>query len=298
MKALLSATPLAEPGRAGPPGPNPPLLDSTAAEDLLAHLRSLGVSDVAVPEGDPLRSMLPEPVPPWPGLSPAAGEAVLVVAYAGPVRLDRSRLERSYRRSGADCVIALSAGGRRSSLSRVAVGPRGEPVLVQEAGHPQPLTNLRDTGLRMTTGERAAEVLRAGLGPAAYRLGPKVLADTSACRYCRDLLSAESYLLCCYEMLTGAAEWYGPCGSSPGSVIHPTARLDSPPGGNVWLAEGVSVGQDTVLRRTVVLPRASVGDGCRLDSTLVLPGTRVPDGTDRSDKYLSILGLDGGSSNG
>jgi NDP-sugar pyrophosphorylase family protein len=119
--------------------------------------------------------------------------------------------------------------------------------------------------------------------------------DSTSCIWQRDLLSPESFLLCCHELLTGRAGcWRGPSGDAPGSVIDPTARSESPPEGNVWLAERVEVGKNTVLRRSVLLPGARVGNRCDLDSVLVLPGASVGSGTDMSDKYLNVIGLEGG----
>ncbi len=294
MKAFLSTAPLAPPGWKDQLGPNPPLLDSTVHEDLLAHLDSVGVSSIGVPGDDPLHSLFPDAVLDAEDLSPADAEPVLVVTYSGPFRADLESLLGSFRLSGADCVMALAPGGSRSSLPRIALGPLGRPRLVQGSEHTEPVTNLRDTGLRVIRGSLAGGAVRAGLGPRVMGLGCQVVADTVSCRYQRDLLSPESYLLCCYEMLTGAAgEWYGPCGTAPGNVVHPRTSLQSVPDENVWLAADVSVGKDTTLRRTVVLPGGEVGDHCRLDSVLVLPGARVPNRTDLSDKYLSIIGLDG-----
>lgn len=295
MKALVSTAPLAAASWLGALGRNPPLLDSTVVEDFLAHLSDIGVKETAAPEDDPLHRLLPGAAGLVADLEPGPGEPVLVALITGPARMDPDGLQRSLRESGARRVMVLSAAGGRSSLPRVALNPAGRPCLVQGPDHPEPVTNLRDTGLRMAWGSVAGEALRAGLGSPALAAGDGTLADTTSCGYHRDILSPESYLMCCHEMLTGAAvDWYGPSGTAPGSVIHPDAVLESAPGENVWLAEGVSVGKDTTLSRTVALRGADVGSGCRLDSVLVLPGARVPDGTDLSDKYLDIIGMEGG----
>ena len=294
MRAIISTAPLAEAAWLQGMGPNPPLLDSTAIEDFLAHLREIGVAGVAAPAEDPVHHLLPGAAIPLSDLKPGRREPVLVALVTGPARMDPDALQRSLRASGARGLMVLSPAGGRSSLPRVALDPAGTPCLVQGPGHPEPVTNLRDTGLRIVRGAACERVLRAGLAPASRIAGSSILADTTSCRYHRDILSPESYLMCCYEMLTGSAgDWYGPSGTAPGSVIHPDAVVESAPGGNVWLAEDVSVGKDTILRRTVALQGAKVGRNCRLESALVLPGARVPDGTDMSDKYLSIIGMEG-----
>ena len=272
------------------------LLLAYAALVLASLAPALGLAGCqAAPEDDPLHHLLPGDAGLVPDLEPGPGEPVLVALITGPARMDPDGLQRSLRESGARLLMVLSPAGSRSSLPRVALSPAGSPCLVQDPNHPEPVTNLRDTGLRMARGADAVDVLRAGLGRPGLTAGDGILADTTSCSFHRDILSPESYLTCCHDLLTGAAgDWYGPSGTAPGSIIHPDAALESVPGGNVWLAEGVSVGEDTTLRRTVALRGADVGSGCRLDSVLVLPGARVPDGADLSDKYLSIIGMEGG----
>jgi len=294
MKALVSTAPLAEASWLYALGPNPPLLDSTVVEDFLAHLSDIGVREVAAPEEDPLHRLLPGAAGLVPDLELGPGEPILAALITGPARIDPDGLQRSLRESGARLLMVLSAAGSRSSLPRMALDPAGRPCLVQDPNHPEPVTNLRDTGLRVSRGADAEEVLRAGLGRPVLTAGDGILADTTSCLYHRDILSPESYLMCCHDVLTGmSGDWYGHSGTAPGSLVHPDAALESAPGGNVWLAEGVSVGKDTTLRRTVALRGANVGSGCRLDSVLVLPGALVPDGADLSDKYLSIIGMEG-----
>jgi hypothetical protein len=296
LRALVSTAPLRTADWLGQLSFDPPLLDSSLCTDAVAALEDYGITDVCAPLEDPMIGL--DGVDPMDAEELSGAEPVAVVILSGPVRFDAERLLVTFNASGADCAVALLPRGRRSSLPRVATDPSGRPELLQPAGAASPVTNLRDTGVRIARAGVAAEVLAAGLDAVTAPSVAQTATDTRSCSWQRDLLTPESFLLCCYELLTGRAGWFGPCGTAPGSVIHPAVDCDPSCCGNVWLAEGVSVGKDTTLRRSVLLPGASVGSGCRLDSCLLLPGASVADGTDMSGKYLDVIGTEGVPSNG
>lgn len=297
MRALLSSAPLGETRWIHRLGPNPPLLDSTLADDVAATLRQCGVDDIFAPADDPLADT--SCIEPVDAIGLRGTDPVVVLVVSGPVRFDPRPLRRALALRGSGCAIALLPRGRRSSLPRVATDPLGGVELIQPAATDSPVTNLRDTGVRIAGADIAMSVLAAGLDTAALASQTTLVSETTSCRWQRDLLTPESFLICCYELLTGqAGEWYGGCGTAPGSVVHPSVESPRDECGNVWLAEGVTVGEDTTLSRSVLLSGASVGAGCRLNGCLLLPGSSVADGADMSDKYLKIIGTDGEPSNG
>ena len=292
MRALVSSRSLTpKPWLEGPEG-NPRLPGTALLEDLLYHLSDQGIDEVLAPSGDALERSGLLPGMRREELRSVADDVMILVSCSGPFRCDFQRLRATLLASEADCVIALLAQGRRSSLPRIFADPLGRPQLIQKPDHPEPVTNLRHTGIR---------VIRTRFAPAALDASPftapvgdlRILCDTASCSHQRDILTPESFLLCCHDFLAGRISVLSRSGAgSDKSIASPSSGASSAPGRNVWLAENVRLGKDTVLENTVVLSGARIGDRCRLRSTLVLPGTVVASGTDCSDKYLSVLGMD------
>lgn len=292
MRALVSSRPLTpKPWLEGSEG-NPRLPGTALLEDLLHHLSDQGIDEVLAPSGDALERSGLLPGMRREELRAAADDVMILVSCSGPFRCDFQRLRATLLTTEADCVIALRAQGRRSSLPRVFADPLGRPRLVQGPNHPEPVTNLRHTGIRVVRTRLAPDAMDPSSLTAS---GPdlRTLCDAVSCTYQRDILTPESFLLCCHDLLSGRISGLSlPGAQNAKCIAHPSAKTGSAPGRNVWLAENVRLGKDTDLENTVVLTGARIGDRCRLRSTLVLPGTVVASGTDCSDKYLSVLGMD------
>lgn len=97
--------------------------------------------------------------------------------------------------------------------------------------------------------------------------------------YWMDIGTPARYLQGTFDIITGAVATDGDAGSSggivigAGSVIDPSARI----GPLVVLGEGVHVGADTSIERSVVLAGAQIGAGCVLRDCIVAERSKIGD---------------------
>ena len=97
--------------------------------------------------------------------------------------------------------------------------------------------------------------------------------------YWMDIGTPQRYLQGTFDIITGAVATDGDAGTSggtvigAGSVIDPSARI----GPLVVLGEGVHVGADTSIERSVVLAGAQIGAGCVLRDCIVAERAKIGD---------------------
>jgi mannose-1-phosphate guanylyltransferase len=97
--------------------------------------------------------------------------------------------------------------------------------------------------------------------------------------YWMDIGTPARYLQGTFDIITGAVATDGDAGTSggtvigPGAVIDPSARI----GPLVVLGEGVHVGADTSIERSVVLAGARIGAGCVLRDCIVAERAKIGD---------------------
>jgi mannose-1-phosphate guanylyltransferase len=289
-----------------------PLLD-----DILAHLAAQGI-ERAVVNGSWLSSLIREHLarrtaPPATVFQheeeplgtagavrralPLLGDRFLVVYGDNLTRQPLAPLLHLHESLGAEVTIALAPTGDPSSKGIVLTDPRGRVTSFREKP-PAELagSNLASSGLLLCEASCVADIADGvfsdfGLEvlPAMLASGRRIAAETPG-GYTIDIGTLESYLLACHHVLSGKVKpLTGTMIPADGKLMEADVPGDVTLAGTIWIRRGARVGGGSLLENCVILEGAVIGGSCSLRNALVLPGRTVPEGTDSSDKYLSVF---------
>ncbi len=229
---------------------------------------------------------------------PWLGEEFLVVYGDNLTRHPVAPLLELHRNLEAELTMSLAPTGDPSSKGIVRIDPYGRVTDFTEKPPPETAaSNLANSGIlvcRSSVVEHLDEGIFSDFGndvlPMLLDSGRIVAADLPG-GYTRDIGTLKSYLLACHDILSGTVIPYRmPDGLIDHRLIEDAHGIgDVNMAGTAWIRTGAEVGDGSALENCVLLQDSSVGRNCNLRNTLVLPGVNVPEGTDASEKYLSIF---------
>lgn len=229
---------------------------------------------------------------------PELGDEFMVVYGDNLTRQPVEPLIELHRSLGAELTMSLAPTGDPSSKGIVRTDPEGRVFAFTEKPPPDmAVSNLANSGIFVCSSSVVSHLENGAFSdfgndvlPMLLDSGRNVAAELPG-GYTRDIGTLRSYLVACHDVLSGTVTPYRmPEGLRDLRLLEEGSLVgDASFTGTAWVRAGAEIGDGCILENCVVLERASVGRGSHLRNTLVLPGVRVPEGTDASEKYLSVF---------